>query len=220
MRYLLFIGCLFTMVVSHSQNWREELNLARNLYKTKQYYSAYNRYLKVDKIKPKDINIKPEIAQAAYKAGYYEKASKIYKKANRKNENNQTDINYNIGNSYYNSDKYKEAIDAYKKALRARPSDEKIRHNLTLALKKNINNKPKSQPKDNSNKKNPPKPKPNPQNNDKKQHEDKQNQLQQSMQNDRAERMLDELMKQEMRTKQNKNKANAKVKSSDNEKDW
>ncbi len=211
--FLLFAGNGF------SQDWREELKLARNLYKTQNYKKAYNQYLKVNKLKPKGIDLRAELAQASYKVGYANKSADYYNKILKHKPKNEEDLNYNLGNSYYKSGDYKKAIEAYKKALRKNPTNEKARHNLTLALKNQPPPKQKNQPKDNQNKKNPPKPKPNPKNNDKKQ-EDNQPQPDQSMQKDRTERMLDELMKNEMKTKQNLEKGSDKNKSNNNGKDW
>ena len=219
MKYLLVYICLLFVGKSFSQDWREELNLARRLYKTKQYYAAYNRYLKVNKIKPKNIDIRTELAQASYKVGYANKSVDYYTKILKQNPKNEVDLNYNLGNSYYKSGDYKKSIEAYKKALRSRPTDEQIRHNLTLALKKQNENKPKQQPKENQNQKNPPKQKPNPKDNDK-QKQDNQPSPEQSIQKDKTERMLDELMKQEMKAKQNKNKTNTSNNSNNNGKDW
>jgi tetratricopeptide (TPR) repeat protein len=219
MRFFFVIICLFFTSYSFSQDWREELNLARKLYKTKQYYAAYNRYLKVNQIKPKDIDIRAELAQASYKLGYADKSADYYTKILKSKPKNEVDLNYNLGNSYFKSGDYKNSIEAYKKALRSRPNDEQVRHNLTLALKKQNENKPQNQPEDNQDNKNQPKQQPNPKNNDKKKQEN-QPSPEQSMQKDRTERMLDELMKQEMKAKQDKNKSNTSNNSNNNGKDW
>jgi Ca-activated chloride channel family protein len=219
MKFLIFIVSLVVFNSGLSQDWREELTLARKFYKQKKYKEAYDKYLKVSEIKPKNIDISTEIAQSLYKLGEYNSAAKKYTLTTKNKALNKYDIQYNIGNSYFNSGDFSKAIEAYKKVLRSNPNHNQARHNLALALKKNKPNQPKNQPNSNKDKKNPPKPKPNPPKNDKKQ-EDKQDPPQQSMQNDRTERMLDELMKQEMKAKQKKNKGNNSTNSSNNGKDW
>ena len=219
MRFLFVIICLLFASNSFSQDWREELNLARSFYKLKKYKEAYSKYILIDKIKPKNIDLKTEIAQAAYKAQQFDSSITNYKKSLKSNKINKSDIHYNIGNSFFNKGDFSNAIESYKKALRSRPNDEQVRHNLTLALKKQNKNKPQNQPEDNQDNKNQPKQQPNPKENDKKKQEN-QPSPEQSMQKDRTERMLDELMKQEMKAKQNKNKSNTSNNSNNNGKDW
>jgi tetratricopeptide (TPR) repeat protein len=128
-----------------------------------------------------------------------------------------------LGNSFFQQKEYSKAIESYKKALRLNPNDQATRYNLALALSKKNDHKKK--PKQNNSKQNQPQPQ-NPPPASKK--EQKKNQpsespqpnQNQSIKKDQTDRMLDDLMKQEMNTKKNKNKANTSPNNSTYGKDW
>ena len=218
-----FIVILFllglTSTKSFSQSWRSTLETARNQYAIKNYPAAYKTYQQVAKQLPSNINLDAEIGQAAYKAGDYTKAAQYFSKQKNAARTKKARLNHNLGNAYLQQKNYQKAIEAYKKSLRTNPSDEKTRYNLALAMQKQKNQQ-KNEPKNNKNKQdpkqNPPKnnqPKENKQ--EKKKPEEADKQLKQNA----TDRMLDDLMKRELDTKQ-KQKGKPNKSTNENGKDW
>ena len=220
-----FIVILFllglTSTKSFSQSWRKTLETARNLYAIKNYPAAYKTYQQVAKQLPSNIQLDAEIGQAAYKAGDYTKAAQYFSKQKNAVKTKKARLNHNLGNAYLQQKNYQKAIEAYKKSLRTNPSDEKTRYNLALAMQKQ-KNQHKNEPKNNKNKQapkqNPPKnnkPKEEEDNQEKKQPEEADKQLKQNA----TDRMLDDLMKRELDTKQ-KQKGKPNKNTNENGKDW
>ncbi len=214
---LICIICISS--ISFSQSWRETLETARNQYAIKNYPAAYKTYQQVAKQRPSNIQLDAEIGQAAYKAGDYTKAAQYFSKQKNAARTKKARLNHNLGNAYLQQKNYQKAIEAYKKSLRTNPSDEKTRYNLALAMQKQKNQQ-KNEPKNNKNKQaskqNPPKNnKPKEDNQEKKQPEEADKQLKQNA----TDRMLDDLMKRELDTKQ-KQKGKPNKSTNENGKDW
>ena len=205
--------------ISFSQSWRENLETARNQYAIKNYPAAYKTYQQVAKQLPSNIQLDAEIGQAAYKAGDYTKAAQYFSKQKNAARTKKARLNHNLGNAYLQQKNYQKAIEAYKNSLRTNPSDEKTRYNLALAMQKQKNQQ-KNEPKNNKNKqapkKDPPKNnQPKEDNQEKKQPEEADKQLKQNA----TDRMLDDLMKRELDTKQ-KHRGKPNKKTNENGKDW
>ena len=77
------------------------------------------------------------IATDAYKAKNYQQAIDAYQKLISDGYRNAA-VYYNLGNSYYKTDRTSQAILNYERALRLAPSDEDIRFNLKLANQKTV----------------------------------------------------------------------------------
>ena len=211
---LLCIICISS--ISYSQSWRKNLETARNQYAIKNYPAAYKTYQQVAKQLPSNIQLDAEIGQAAYKAGDYPKASKYFSKQKNAARTKKARLNHNLGNAYLQQKNYQKAIEAYKKSLRTNPSDDKTRYNLALAMQEQKNqqknNKNKQDPKQNPPNNNKPKED---NNQEKKQPEEADKQLKQNA----TDRMLDDLMKRELETKQ-KQKGKPNKNTNENGKDW
>jgi len=115
---------------------------------------------------------------------------------------------------------YEKAIEAYKESLRNNPNDEQTRYNLALAQQKNKNEQKNSPKKD----KNKQEPKQNPPKNDKSKEDKKEQQpkpeeADKQLKQSASDRMLDDLMKRELDTKQ-KHKGKPNKNTSENGKDW
>jgi len=210
---------LFIPSFSFSQSWRSTLETARKQYASKDYPAAYKSYQQLTKQLPATIHLDAEIGQAAYKAGDFTKASHYFSKQKNAHRTKKARLNHNLGNTYMQQKNYQKAIEAYKESLRSNPNDEKTRYNLALAMQKNKNQQ-KNSPKNDKNKQDP---KQNPPKNDKPK-EDK-NQQQQPQEADKqlkqsaTDRMLDDLMKRELDTKQ-KHKGKPNKNTHENGKDW
>ena len=77
------------------------------------------------------------IATDAYKAKNYQQAVDGYQKLISDGYRNAA-VYYNLGNSYYKTDRISLAILNYERALRLAPSDDDIRFNLKLANQKTV----------------------------------------------------------------------------------
>ncbi len=206
------------------QEWRDTLREARQAYVNHDYEKSYKQYRSAQKIAPKQIDLSDEMGHAAYKAGKYQDAEKIFAKSssNKGNPAQKGNVHRQIGDAKMQQRKYDEAAESYKESLRNNPKDSKSRYNLTQALKKakeqkqqqqkeqqqnqNQNQNQKNQAKNNPNQKsNPNQPNKNqsqpqsksPSNSEKQQGESNSAKLSDK----KTERMLDELVKKEMETK-------------------
>ncbi len=210
---LLFV--FFVSSLSFSQSWRQTLETARNQYAIKNYPAAYKTYQQVAKQLPTNIQLDAEIGQAAYKAGDYTTSSKYFSKQKNAARTKKARLNHNLGNAYLQQKNYQKAIEAYKNSLRTNPSDEKTRYNLALAMQKQ-NNQQKNNKNKQAPKKDPPKNnQPKEDNQEKKQPEEADKQLKQNA----TDRILDDLMKRELDTKQ-KHRGKPNKKTNENGKDW
>lgn len=200
--------------IAYSQSWRETLETARNQYAIKNYPAAYKTYRLVAKQLPANINLDAEIGQAAYKAGDFTMASKYFSKQKNTARTKKARLNHNLGNAYMQQKNYQKAIEAYKESLRRNPSDEKTRYNLTLAMRKQKNSPKKNRKQQN--------PKNKPKNNTPKEEKEKNKQPQEAdkqLKQNATDRMLDDLMKRELDTKQ-KHRGKPNKNTQENGKDW
>ena len=220
-RFILVLFLLgLTSYQSFSQTWRETLETARNLYSIKNYPAAYETYQQVVKQLPKNMHLDAEIGQAAYKAGDFAKASSYFAKQKKAVRTKKARLNHNLGNANMQQKNYEKAIEAYKESLRNNPNDEQTRYNLALAKQKNKNEQKNSPKKD----KNKQEPKQNPPKNDKSKEDKKEQQpkpeeADKQLKQSASDRMLDDLMKRELDTKQ-KHKGKPNKNTSENGKDW
>src|SRR5262245_17017514 len=78
------------------------------------------------------IDIRFENANQMYRAGGYDKASKLYEEILSQGYESP-ELYYNLGNCYYKLNNIPAAILQFERARKLRPQDEDIAHNLTLA---------------------------------------------------------------------------------------
>ena len=219
-QYLLLVIIVLSFSRSIAQSWRSNLEMARKYYAAKDYPNAYKTYQLVAKQLPKNIRLDAEIGQAAYKAGDFSKASSYFAKQKKAVRTKKARLNHNLGNAYMQQKNYEKAIDAYKESLRNNPNDEQTRYNLALAKQKNKteqknslkNDKNKQEPKQNSPKNDKPKT-------DQKDQQQKPEAADKRLKQSASDRMLDDLMKRELDTKQ-KHKGKPNKNASENGKDW
>ena len=143
MKYFCSLLVFFLTVNSFAQNWRTEIEQARELYQKNDFEKAYEHYVNAKKSVPKNFNFTTEMAQCAYKKKNFEEARNLYTHSLKASKNNleKSAIYYNKGNSFMEEKNYANAIAAYKKALKKNPADEEARYNLSQALRKKNKNK-------------------------------------------------------------------------------
>jgi Ca-activated chloride channel family protein len=213
----LALCCSFILTVSSSFSY-SQLDSARNAYKAKRYDKALYFYKKAVRNTPTE-QVKKELAQASYRAKQYNEALRHYRSNKSKDKRSRAANMYNIGNAYFQQKQYKKAIQYYKKSLRIQPNNIKAQYNLSEAIRKLNNNKPKKDPKKKDNK--PKNDKNNSNKNNKSQKKPDAPGSSNEMNKNSVERLLDQLMKAEAKTKRkiNANRSANSGKSSTG-KDW
>lgn len=213
-----------------SQEWRDSLKVARNLYKQKDYSKALAYYRSAQKNAPKELDFSDEIGQTAYKAKEFETAEKTFQQSgfSKKNQSDRSRTYHNLGNSRMMKKDYQGAIDAYKEALKNNSTDEETRYNLSEAIRrlkkeqqKKNNDQDKSSPENNSNddkKQNDHSNQKNPQNNKDSQGEG--NDASGELPRRSIERLLDQIMKAEAQTKRKMGHGQKGSGSTQSGKDW
>lgn len=230
MRLVLIIVCFFWGFGAFGQDWEEDLNHARKLYKEGNYKEALKYYKRAESSAPNDVDLSQEIGQTAYRANDFRTASESFERqANHaKTKEKEIHARTSLGESRMKQQDYQGAVDTYKEVLRMDPDNEKARQRLMEAKRlleqqkkqqQNKQDKEKEQQKKDNNQNPQQNNTQNPQqkgdkdqnqSKDNKQDQDQQNQNaqsqnqkkdQQKLQDKETERKLDEFAKQELNTK-------------------
>lgn len=127
------------LCIAYTTAWAQptkEVREGNALYKQQKYKEATAAYQKALQKQPSYIPGLFNMGNAQYKQQQFEASRKIYEGTAKTapDKKQQAAANYNIGNTYLEEKKYKEAVDAYKEALRKNPEDEQAKYNLSYAL--------------------------------------------------------------------------------------
>ena len=133
---------LFFLIVSFAANasgdeYRSKINEGYEYYKNGEYDKATENYRQAGIIKPDKAL--PNIGKGAalYRSNDFEGAGKEYSIAIDKGDDKiKADAQYNIGNAFYKTEKYSDAVKSYINALKINPDDKDYKHNLEMALLK------------------------------------------------------------------------------------
>lgn len=225
MKYIvLFILTLITGL-TFSQQWRDSLLHARELYSNKKYDEALNYYRSTVDHAPEDIDLSDEIAQSAYKNRDFEKAEEIYRKGtvSKASKFEKADAYYNLGNTLMKKKKYQEAAEAYKNSLRLDSKNDQTRYNLSEAIRQ-LKNQEENQEKKNQDGKSDNKDSKDNQSNQKESKNSKSDSPKEGsdskIPNKTADKLLDQLMKQEAETKRKMTGQKGDKSNSKSGKDW
>ncbi len=217
-KHLVLILFIFILNAFSAQNWIDEIKKARLAYKTNKYTKSLHHYQIASKIKPANIDLSMEMAQAFYKAKSYQNAAVLYKNmiGSKTKADLRSSAYHNLGNIAFQQKNYPRAIESYKKSLRINPSNSQTRYNLSEAIRqlkkeKEKEKNPKSTPKSKNQKQNSPKQKKN---------KTPESQAKSKLAKSNVDRILDKLMKSEAETKRKMNDKSPKNNSINNEKDW
>ena len=225
-RVLLFFLLLFAVGQADAQAWVDSLEVARKAYKAGNYQKATQYYKSAQKQAPKDVDLSDEIAQSTYRSRDFKNAEKAFEQSsyNKKSKEEKARVQHNVGNSKMKQKDYDGAISAYKESLRNNPTDPETKYNLSEAIRqKKEKEKEKQNQKDQN--KNPNQNQEN-QNNSNNSNQNSSNNRNNSsdnkkMANKQADKMLDELTRQEANTKRRLAKNGNQKKSGGNSgKDW
>lgn len=159
---ILFLSVLLTSLALSGQNPGKHIRKGNDLYEKQEFNKAETNYLKALESDSTDVRALFNRADALYQQDNYMEAGQLFEKLTKKplSEKDQASVWHNLGNSFLESKKYKEAVEAYRQALRKNPSDMDTKYNLTYAMEKlkeqqkKQQNKKKNQNQDKENKDN------------------------------------------------------------------
>lgn len=140
MMQMKWIGMMLLSIVclTATAQPKKEVRSGNELYEQGRYKEASAAYQKALSKQPNYTPGMFNLGNTKYKEKDYEGARKILDATAKmvKEKEVQSAANYNIGNTYLEEQKYKEAVDAYKEALRKNPNDANAKYNLSYALEK------------------------------------------------------------------------------------
>jgi len=127
-----------------------------DLYEEQKYDEAFKKYAEAQAERPDLLELKYNEANALYRMGKQQDASKLFKEAFAfKDRQKKHWSSYNLGNAYMRAGELDNAIESYVRALHLDPTDQQAKTNLELALKR----KDEEQKKQQEDQKQPPPPK-------------------------------------------------------------
>ena len=145
MEKVIFLFLLFSASLITAQDNETLLESARKAYFNGKYEDAAKLYRKLDGLSGNSGKYSSELAQSLYRQQKFEESRAYYSK--KKDNAKASDMNFNIGNTYFNEGNYEEAINSYREALKKNPNDKEARHNLSISMRKKSqkNNKAKGE---------------------------------------------------------------------------
>jgi tetratricopeptide (TPR) repeat protein len=121
---------------AEAQTIRSNIRDGNRAYEKGKYNDAEVEYKKALEKEAKSHPGMFNLGDALYKQQRYDEAMREYNNAAvaTNSAESKAASYYNLGNSFFRSNKLQESIEAYKQALRTNPDDEDTRYNLQLAL--------------------------------------------------------------------------------------
>ena len=132
-----FFIVIILAATASGDEYRSKVNEGYEYYKNGEYDKATENYRQAGIIKPDKALPNFGRGAALYRSNDFEGANKEYSTAVDKGDDMiKADAQYNIGNAFYRTDNYGDAIKSYINALKIDPDDEDYKHNLEMALLK------------------------------------------------------------------------------------
>jgi tetratricopeptide (TPR) repeat protein len=229
----MWIFILFISFQASGQNPDRHIRKGNKDFENQDYRQAEVNYLKALAIDSADPRGLYNRAAALYKQGDYQQATQLLDKVLKQNPEtpHAAQAWHNLGNSFLQNKKYKEALAAYKQALRNNPSDKDTKYNYSYALEKLNQDQQKNkdqQQQDNKNQQQQKNKDQQQKNKDQQQKSEQDKQKQQppsqpqpkEISKKDAERMLRALQNNEKRTVSKVKREKAKSQKTTSEKDW
>lgn len=134
---LSFLIVIFFASTASADEYRSKVNEGYEYYRNGEYDKATENYRQAGIIKPDKALPNFGKGAALFRSNDFEGANREYSAAIDKGNNEiRADAQYNIGNAFYKSEKYGDAVKSYINALKINPDDEDYKHNLEMALLK------------------------------------------------------------------------------------
>lgn len=236
-RWIISILLVLCAGNSWSQEWRDSLRQARELYRNSKYNEALKYYKSAERLAPNSVDLSEEKGQSAYRAGQYPEAEQAFQRAAQHQTDKKRKVTAynNLGSTRMKQQNYTGAEESFKDALRLDPSSEKARQGLAEAKRQrkkkeeqqqnqqqdeNNKNEAENQQKQNGNQNQPQQQKDDQQQKPADSDQQSGKDGEQKLADKQTERKLDDLMRQESATKKrlDGSKGNSNGKSA--KKDW
>lgn len=220
-------------VAVFAQQERSYVKKGNELYQQKKYKDAEDAYRQAVAKKEQNVPGNFNLGDALYKQKQFDKASEQFTKIAESNTDKRVAAGayHNLGNTLLENKKLEESIEAYKKALINNPKDDETRYNLVYAQEKlkqqqqQNKNKDKNKDQNKQDKKDQDKQNKDPNKDKNKQNQQKQDKQQQQQQQNSiskedAQRMLDALNNDEKQTQDKLKGKKARSTGGRPAKDW
>ncbi len=137
MRQLLFILLAFVTMDVAAQNLPErgEVRRGNRDFERENYESAIESYTKALTYSPASFEANYNLSNTQHKLQQFDKAEESMAKIAADSlllEIDRADGYYNLGNSQFHQQKYKEALESYKSSMRLNPADSAAKYNYAL----------------------------------------------------------------------------------------
>lgn len=130
---------LFALPASAQKEVRQQVRVGNKQFKEKHFQKAEVAYRKGLSFSPEDAELNYNLANTLYRTERGEESAKIFQKMMKEIETlspeRGADVAHNAGNLMMAAKDYATAVDLYKESLRRRPTDDETRYNLALAQK-------------------------------------------------------------------------------------
>ena len=136
-KYLVIIVMLFICGEVSAQQMRERglVRRGNREFRREKFEKSVDSYQEALKHDPNSFEAKYDLASALYRTERYDKAEKtllgIVNDSTR-TELERGEVAYNLGNTQFAQQKYKEALSSYRRAMRCNPNDEDAKFNYAF----------------------------------------------------------------------------------------
>lgn len=136
-KYVAIIVMLFVCGEVSAQQMRERglVRKGNREFRRGKFEKSVDSYKEALQYDPNSFEAKYDLASALYRTERYEKAEKTLLSIvndSTRTELERGDVAYNLGNTQYAQQKYKEALSSYRQAMRCNPNDEDAKFNYAF----------------------------------------------------------------------------------------
>lgn len=136
-KYLALVVALFLCGEVSAQQMKERglVRRGNREFKREKFEKSVDSYHEALKHDPNSFEAKYDLASALYRTERYEKAEKTLQAIvndSTRTELERGEVAYNLGNTQFAQQKYKEALSSYRHAMRCNPNDEDAKFNYAF----------------------------------------------------------------------------------------
>ena len=136
-KYVAIVALLFVCGEVSAQQMRERglVRKGNREFRRGKFEKSVDSYKEALQYDPNSFEAKYDLASALYRTERYEKAEKTLLSIvndSTRTELERGDVAYNLGNTQYAQQKYKEALSSYRQAMRCNPNDEDAKFNYAF----------------------------------------------------------------------------------------
>ena len=136
-KYMALVVALFLCSEVSAQQMKERglVRQGNREFKRGKFEKSVDSYQEALKHDPNSFEAKYDLASALYRTERYEKAEKTLQAIvgdSTRTELERGEVAYNLGNTQFAQQKYKEALSSYRQAMRCNPNDEDAKFNYAF----------------------------------------------------------------------------------------